>query len=702
MRIASLLLISSMLASRLLAFQEADVSETMRVVYHPEDFRFRSDAMAPTLVYKRAFFERFGPSSVGDILKRIPGISGAGDAGEFEQPQMRGLGPQYTLILVNGKRLPGLRNDQTLAVDRIPAHLVERIEVVRSPGSDQEAMGIGGAINIVLKQGASHSDIQLGSAYYQPDEKYRGNSAVSYGYATGNLELGFSGVIQERHNPKVQHALIRDGEGQATLKDETNVQNTLETAFTASLAWRLAGGGSLQAGLTGVASDRTDLEDAVLATDVENEVIFDHGAFKQTNWGLEAAFQKPWGIGNLHMSLAHDRLDVDNHSDIGVLEDQDPVVEEVETNDTVDRETQFSASFAMNRQGGHTLKFGLDAGVKIRKARARLFELDDEAYEEVPFGGQFRIDQRRLDLYLMDTWEVSEAHHVQAGLRMEWTDLDMVDAGISRQHKHLHPAVHYLYRASPANRWRVSLAETVKRPDFMDLQPFVQRDQPYDGQTTRGNPNLKPEYATGLDIGFERRFLNQEGMLGLNLFYRDIRNRVEVVQVAQDQFHVENVGSGEAYGFELDFGAPLARLKMPNVSLFANLSLLDSRLTDQGTGETRSFNLQPEYVSNIGILHVIPSWHVSYGMNWLSQGRAGEDLLTEQAGIEQGDNLEMVFDWKIGRFMLRLVARNLLDSSTRVRLETYEGLVDPENFDSLFLEEEKAGRSFLLNFHFSF
>ncbi len=170
MRIASLLLISSMLASRLLAFQEPDVSETMRVVYHPEDFRFRSDAMAPTLVYKRAFFERFGPSSVGDILKRIPGISGAGDAGEFEQPQMRGLGPQYTLILVNGKRLPGLRNDQTLAVDRIPAHLVERIEVVRSPSSDQEAMGIGGAINIVLKQGASHSDIQLGSAYYQPDE----------------------------------------------------------------------------------------------------------------------------------------------------------------------------------------------------------------------------------------------------------------------------------------------------------------------------------------------------------------------------------------------------------------------------------------------------------------------------------------------------------------------------------------------------
>ena len=104
--------------------EELQVNQSMTVVYKPEDFHDRTEAAAPVLVYQKEFFQRFEPLSVGDILKRIPGISGSADAGEFDLPQMRGIAPKYTQILINGERVPGNGNDRTLAVDRIP----------RSPG----------------------------------------------------------------------------------------------------------------------------------------------------------------------------------------------------------------------------------------------------------------------------------------------------------------------------------------------------------------------------------------------------------------------------------------------------------------------------------------------------------------------------------------------------------------------------------------
>src|SRR3546814_11760994 len=68
---------------------------------------------------------------------------------------MRGLGQGFTQVLVNGRPIPGAGNDRTVFVDRIPAEIVDRIEVIRSPSADIDSPGIGGTINIILKDGAS-------------------------------------------------------------------------------------------------------------------------------------------------------------------------------------------------------------------------------------------------------------------------------------------------------------------------------------------------------------------------------------------------------------------------------------------------------------------------------------------------------------------------------------------------------------------
>ena len=113
--------------------------------------RNRVDTPAPVLSYDEAFFQRFEPISVGDMMKRVPGVVFSDDIGEYAAPSLRGIGTEYTQVLVNGRRVTGGTNDNTVVVDRIPSELVERIEIIRSPSSDIDSQGIGGTLNVILK-----------------------------------------------------------------------------------------------------------------------------------------------------------------------------------------------------------------------------------------------------------------------------------------------------------------------------------------------------------------------------------------------------------------------------------------------------------------------------------------------------------------------------------------------------------------------
>ena len=95
-------------------------------------YRDRVETPAPVLQYGLDYFERFEPLTVGDMLKRVPGVGFLSDVLEYDGVRMRGLDSAYTKILINGRKVPGSGVDRSFFVDRIPAELVERIEIVRS------------------------------------------------------------------------------------------------------------------------------------------------------------------------------------------------------------------------------------------------------------------------------------------------------------------------------------------------------------------------------------------------------------------------------------------------------------------------------------------------------------------------------------------------------------------------------------------
>src|SRR5690625_2936383 len=190
--------------------QEEPISLKQIVVSSGITYRKHIDVPAPKLVFSKKFFNKFEPVTVGDQLRRVPDVSFVGDIGESSQPQMRGLGHGYTQVLVNGRRVPGISNDRSVAVDRIPAAIVDHIEVLRSPTADIDSNGIGGTLNIVLKDGASLPPgviIRAGTTYNKKSGKFRPNAALSWAGRNDAQTVFYSLTVQAQKRFNQKHAV---------------------------------------------------------------------------------------------------------------------------------------------------------------------------------------------------------------------------------------------------------------------------------------------------------------------------------------------------------------------------------------------------------------------------------------------------------------------------------------------------------------
>lgn len=108
--------------------------------------------------------------------------SGADGADHIDLGTLRGLGPDHTLVLINGKRrhstafvgLFGTRGRANSGVDMngFPQTAVDRIEILRDGASAQYGSdAIAGVINIILKKDINHWSVNAGWAGYN-DTKF--------------------------------------------------------------------------------------------------------------------------------------------------------------------------------------------------------------------------------------------------------------------------------------------------------------------------------------------------------------------------------------------------------------------------------------------------------------------------------------------------------------------------------------------------
>src|ERR1035437_2668919 len=112
------------------------------------DTEERRRSTASKIIFGRDEIERFGDSTVGEILKRLPGVTTQGRPGRGGAPRMRGLGSGYTQILIDGEPAP-----RGFSLDDLSPEQIERIEILRAPTAETGARAIAGTTNIITRGG---------------------------------------------------------------------------------------------------------------------------------------------------------------------------------------------------------------------------------------------------------------------------------------------------------------------------------------------------------------------------------------------------------------------------------------------------------------------------------------------------------------------------------------------------------------------
>ncbi|PTQ12856.1 TonB-dependent receptor [Sphingomonas oleivorans] len=704
-------------------------------------FRNRTEDTNPVLSYDLEYFQRFEPVSVGEMLKRVPGVTFTSDVLEYDGAQMRGLPPGFTQVLINGRRAPGAGADRSFFVDRIPAELVERIEIVRAPRADQPSEGIAGTLNIITKEAASfEGGFAKAGTLINEDGGVRPSGAIAYADTLGDTSFWAALNYQERRNPKKKISERFDGDlffDNRELQDDTRDGSDLSA--NAEITTRI-GEGRLRVGGLVVDTDRDEdetsieyvLRDGLDAEELgerfipkQSDLVIDGAEVQrerisQQTYAITADLELPVGPGEFGLRSAWNGFRDDTLTEV----DQGDTLDELELDerlfqDIKDDEYQATAFYSF-KAGSLSAKLGLDYLNKERNGSL----LEDGSQDEPVAGALFTIKEKRYDPYARLTFEPSSSITIDAGLRYEITrrkvasnpeeEVGLTDRA-SYNAESLNPSFHFRFTPTGNDQFRASLARTVRRPNYDYIAPFRQFEEPADENVLVGNPDLKNERAWGVDIGYERR-LAGKGIVGVNFFYRDISDLIEVNATGEEidgfrEVTPRNVGDGKTWGVEFDFSTPLAFLGAPDTGIFANYTYLDSETTDPFTGEKRRFNNQPHHIYNAGFIQTVRAVDASFGASISGRSKARESNFDETVDLTYGADLEAFVEKRFGRnFVLRFSAQNLLNRAKRETFDKFDG----DSFDEIVanraageldeheLERERAGRLFQVTLRAAF
>lgn len=752
------------------AAQEGEVLEEI-VVTAEVPMRNRTEAIAPELTYGLEFFQQLEPISVGDMLKRVPGVAFTSDVGERESPQLRGMGQGFTQVLINGKPVPDAggetATERSVLVDRIPAELVDRVEIIRSPSADIDSQGVGGTINIILKNGATlppGGSIRGSILHYVPEIEGGEFGAGGFSYAGRSdderLAYSVTANVQERFNPKLTiqevfsadrgtlddalalfaidgaNSVIGDGEERSV---ESDVRENLDKSFHGDLDFRMTERTSLALTAYFIDTDREERQDTLVWEDSPDnlvELASEDTNFDQENWGTEAELSSEFSdnvtVSGLASYAKFDNdietlnMELDAGDVAGTLPTEssfldNPTVapfgleaDSIETIASRDEEYRVEGDVELNLPdladgmgaADVALKLGVQSKFKSRDVTQVEAGFDDGTLEEpepTDNGGEFSIEEDRVDGFIMGEIGFTDRVTLETGVRVEHTKTDLTGlvAGVtsvrSVSETDVNPSAHLRWEWNDWGTLRASYARTVRRPDFNQRIPFAQFDSPDDDDVTRGNPDLDIETADGIDLGVEFE-LPARGIAGVNLFYRDIKDLIQLVRGPDNadggsDFTFANVGDGEVWGYELDLSTPLSMIGLENTGVYANYTRLYSEKVDvfSGLSDVR-IDRQPIFVYNVGVTHAIPAWNMSMGVSYQKQGRFFQYLLDEiETGVQDG-NLEAFIEKRFfeDRLITRLTASNIIDDRTLQAEEVFDGPIVDGVRDAYEIEHEES------------
>ena len=185
------------------AFAEEGVEEVERIAVTGSRInRTDIESASPVTVISSDFITKSGFTSVQEILSMQPAAAGMSlgstsnnGSGGSATVNLRGMGVQRTLVLLNGRRMvaSGTGADSSVDLNTIPVSMIQTIEILKDGasavyGSD----AIAGVVNIITKKDFQGTEITADGSITDKGDGESGGFSILHGreFAGGNLVVG--------------------------------------------------------------------------------------------------------------------------------------------------------------------------------------------------------------------------------------------------------------------------------------------------------------------------------------------------------------------------------------------------------------------------------------------------------------------------------------------------------------------------------
>jgi outer membrane receptor for ferrienterochelin and colicins len=641
-----------------------------------DDTEARRLSTAAKMVFGREELERNGDTSVSEVLKRLPGVTIGGAPGRGGGGvRMRGMGNAYTQMLVNGERPPPGFSLESLSPDQ-----VERIEVIRGPVAEHSTQAIAGTINIILREGYQQKDVQLRLADNIEQGRHGPNVSLTMPGKTGSLSWMLTGSLMQNrpHNESdtVNLGIRKDGtvERKQLIHDEG--AGVFDGIFLSPRFSYKFGNGDTLTFQPFLASNRSrNGADSLLDQPVGS--VAPEYAHQRSDSRSNATFLRGFGTW-LHRGEAGTRLEV-KFGFTGGRNDSDTLRNTFDAGGSQLRryvDSDASRDSGLNTGGkfsrplgqGHLFAAGWD--LEASRRRQQHVAAGDSAALFDDGGASLSAQSKRIALFVQDEWDVTPQFSTYLGLRWEGIRVTSDTAGsdVENTSKVWSPVLHGVWRipGHEKDQVRGSVTRSYKAPALNDLiaVPYISTYNDATRPDRSGNPQLKPELATGIDVAYEH-YLGKSGLLSASAFVRsidDLMRRQTVLAGSRWVSTPINIGSAKTSGVELEAKFPLTELwkDAPLIDLRSNYSRFWSRV-DGIPGPNNRLDQQPKQTANLGLDYRAKGLPLTLGgsLNWTP-----ETLVQTTVNETSTTGTKRQFDvyglWKLNAMsQLRLSANNL-------------------------------------------
>jgi len=522
-----------------------------------------------------------------DILKKIPMVSVDVD-GNVEL-----AGSSSIKFLINGKPSTAFGSNIADVLQSIPASQIKSIEVVTNPGAKYDAEGLGGIINIILKHNSvrgvngnislsAGSRVENGSVNLNAR---RGNFGIN-AFVSGNSRLkastsSSSERISTDTSAKTLVQLNQDGSSSFRRHGvETGIgfdwTYRKQNNFSGSLNYNQFGNSG-----RGSINQSQSVSDMAGAGMLSQMITLNktHNDFRFHNTDASLNYKKTFDkegqeleIG-LRTSLGNNIVLSDN-SQYRMPQDS-LYFGTTSDNNGNERETEIQLDYSQSI----TEKIKLDMG---GKANFRRISSQSDVLGLQPESGKYVFDpnlsnrltyhQKVFALYSEISLPVAGLFDLKIGGRYERTELSTYFSNVTAQatepgYNTWVPSVFLMKKLSDQHTIKLSYSKRIERPDYLDLNPFVNTTDPKNIST--GNPYLKPEIGNRIEFSYSYD-MNSNGFIMLSAFYRTSKDDIQpyivyypALVVGDTTYTNVAVSTRQNVGIEKDAG----------LSIFGNLHI---------------------------------------------------------------------------------------------------------------------------------